>query len=160
MMSTFDTLNALKKLNGWKVVADFSVGGLEWLGFSQSNPNKMIIISSQKTTILNCDNGKIEECIIEYDEQELIAICEQLPNEEIPISGQYGGKLSDCSMYGERVQMETNDKFITTVLFSSAYDKDCVIYQNYGPYTCGFSDNGNYFVLADDVGIIVIKRYQ
>lgn len=51
----------------------FSVGGFEWLGFSKEISNKMIIISSQKTTILDCNNGKIENCMIDYDEDELIA---------------------------------------------------------------------------------------
>ena len=46
----------------------------------------MIIISSQKTTILDCDNGKIENCMIDYDEEELIAICDKLPDEQILIA--------------------------------------------------------------------------
>ena len=57
----------------------------------------MIIISSQKTTILDCDNGKIENCMIDYDEEELIAICDKLPDEQILIAGEYGGNLPDTT---------------------------------------------------------------
>lgn len=160
MMTSFESVNALNNIANWKVVTYFSVGGFEWLGFSQYKPNKMIIISSQKSTILNCDNGEIEECLVEYDEQELIAICEKLPNERILIVGRYGGELSKNSKHGEKVRIETNEKFITTVMFFSVCEKEYVIFQNYGFYTCGFSYDGNYFVLADDGGIIVAKRYQ
>ena len=94
MLMTFDeSINACKKIDGWKFVTSFSVGGLEWLGFSKESLNKMIIISSQKSTILDCSNGKLEDCTIGYDEEELIALCDKLSNEQISIAGQYGGEL-------------------------------------------------------------------
>lgn len=37
-----------KKLNEWEFVDAFSVGGFEYMGFSNVSPNKLIIISSQK----------------------------------------------------------------------------------------------------------------
>lgn len=55
MLMTFDeSINACKNIDDWKFVTSFSVGGFEWTGFSKENPNKLIIISSQKTTILDC----------------------------------------------------------------------------------------------------------
>lgn len=65
--------------------------------------NKMICISSQKTTIVNCDSGKVEDCIVDYDEQERIAICDRLQNEQIEITGQFGGDLPLVSGKGEKV---------------------------------------------------------
>ena len=87
MMNDIECIEAYKKIKGWELVISFSAGGFEWLGFSKENPNKMICISSQKTTILNCDSGEISECNVVYDEQELIAICDELANEQITIVG-------------------------------------------------------------------------
>ena len=69
-----ESLKACQNIEGWKFVTSFSVGGFEWLGFSKERPNKMIIISSQKTTILDCNSGELENCSIDYDEDELIAM--------------------------------------------------------------------------------------
>lgn len=118
MMNIMECFEAYQKIEGWKVIADFSVGGFEWLGFSKKMPNKLICISSQKTTLVDCENGKIESCDAVYDEEELLAICEQLPDEQIAIAGQYGA------------------------------------------YICGFSYDGNYFVLANDGGVTILKRYE
>ena len=104
MLMTFDeSINACKNIDDWKFVTSFSVGGFEWAGFSKENPNKLIIISSQKTTILDCDNGKLENCIVDYDEEELIAFCDKLPSEAILIAGQYGGKFPEVTNQGERI---------------------------------------------------------
>lgn len=160
MMNSIESLEALKKIDDWDIITNFSVGGFEWLGFSKEEPNKLICISSQKTTILNCDDGKLEECEVDYDEEELIAICNQLPNEQISIAGQYGGKLPILSGKGEKVVIHTTEEHIMTITFISAQGKETVIYWNYSAYICGFSYDGNYFVLADDGGITVIKRNE
>ena len=67
LMNYDESIRACQHIDGWKFVTSFSVGGFEWLGFSKKISNKMIIISSQKTTILDCDNVKIENCMIYYD---------------------------------------------------------------------------------------------
>lgn len=96
-MNIKECLEAYKKIEGWSIVANFSVGGFEWLGFSKEKTNKLICISSQKSTLVDCENGKIEECNVVYDEKEFLAICEQLPNEQIAIAGEYGGNLPATS---------------------------------------------------------------
>lgn len=117
MMNSIESLEALKKIDDWDIITNFSVGGFEWLGFSKEEPNKLICISSQKTTILNCDDGKLEECDVDYDEEEIIAICNQLPNEQISIAGQYGGRLPILSGKGERVVIYTTEEHIMTITF-------------------------------------------
>lgn len=158
MMNITECLKAYQKIEGWKVIADFAVGGFEWLGFSKEKPNKLICISSQKTTLVDCEDGKIEECEVVYDDEELLAICEQLPNEQIATAGQYGGKMPTTSGKGEQVVIQETKEYIMTVTFISSQGKETVIYWNYSAYICGFSYDGNYFVLADDCGVIVIKR--
>lgn len=103
MMNYADCMEAYKNIDGWQVITSFSVGGFEWLGFSKEQPNKMICISSQKTTIVNCDSGEVEDCIVDYDEQERIAICDRLQNEQMEITGQFGGDLPLVSAKGEKV---------------------------------------------------------
>ena len=159
MLMTFDeSINACKNIDGWEFVTSFSVGGFEWMGFSKESLNKMIIISSQKSTILDCNNGKLKNCIIEYDEEELIAICNKLPNEQILIAGQYGGELSKTTKQGEQVLIQEISEHIRTVTFIYNQDKKTKIFESYGPYICGFSYDGNYFMIAYDAGIIVLKR--
>lgn len=157
-MNYDESIQVCQHIDGWKLVTSFSVGGFEWLGFSKENPNKMIIISSQKTTILDCDNGTLENCTIDYDEEELIAICDQLPNEQIFIAGEYGGRLPDTTDKGERVLIQETNEHIMTITFILNQSKKVKVYENCGAYICGFSYDGNYFVIASDGGIIVIKR--
>ena len=158
MMSITECIEAYKKINDWELVTSFSVGGFEWLGFSKEKPNNMICISSQKTTILNCDSGEIKECNADYDEQEFIAICDGLSNEQITIAGQYGGNLPLISGKGEQVIIQETKEHIMTITFVSINGEKTIIYYNYSAYICGFSYDGNYFVLADDGGIVIIKR--
>lgn len=159
MLMTFDeSINACKNIYGWEFVTSFSIGGFEWMGFSKESLNKMIIISSQKSTILDCNNGKLENCIIEYDEEELIAICDKLLNEQILIAGQYGGELPETTKQGEQVLIQETSEHIRTVTFIYNQDKKIKIFESYGLYICGFSYDGNYFMIVADAGIIVLKR--
>ena len=159
MLMTFDeSINACKNIDDWKFVTSFSVGGFEWTCFSKENPNKLIIISSQKTTILDCDNGKLENCIVDYDEEELIAFCDKLPSEAILIAGQYGGKFPEVTNQGEQIIIQETTQYIRTVTFISNQNKKTKIFESYGLYICGFSYNCDYFMIADDGGIIVLKR--
>lgn len=159
MQMTFsESINVCQNIDGWEFVTSFSVGGFEWLGFSKENPNKIIIISSHKTTILDCDNGKLENCMIDYDEEELIAICDKLPDEQILLAGQYGGRLPVTTNKGEQVLIQETNEHIMTITFILNQGKKIKVYENYGAYICGFSYDGNYFVIASDGGIIVVKR--
>lgn len=145
------------KLADWKLVREVVVGGLEWVGFSKVNTRKLICISSQKTTIIDCFSGEILECNCEYDEEATIAYCDELPDEEISIAGYYGGKLPDSSAQGDNVSINKENS-ITTVLFSSVQGNKSVIFHDYGFYTCGFSYDGKYFVFAQDAGVTVLIK--
>ena len=157
-MTTSDTLDACKGIEGWNIIASFAVGGFEWLGFSKKQPNLMLCISSQKHTVLNCDNGTLQECEIEYDEESLTAICKLVPDEMVSISGQYDGELPLTADQGEKMVIHVPENMIQKITFVSKNGEEAVIHWNYGFYICGFSHDGNYFVLASDAGVTVLKR--
>ena len=62
------------------------------------------------------------------------------------------------SLQMEKNWKKTDEKFITTIVFTSADKKEYHIFYNYGFYICGFSYDGNHFVLVDDSGVMVAKR--
>ena len=70
----------------------------------------------------------------------------------------YGGNLPDTTNKDERVLIQKTDEHITTITFILNQSNKIKVYENYGAYICGFSYDGNYFVIANDGGIIVIKR--
>lgn len=160
MMNYADCMKAYENIDEWQVITSFSVGDFEWLGFSKEQPNKMLCISSQKTTIIDCESGEVEDCIVDYDEQERVAICDRLPNEQFEIVGQFGGELPLVAEQGECVIIQQSEEHIMTITFVSSQGKETVIFENYGAYICGFSYDGNYFVLVDDGGIVIFKRYN
>ena len=145
------------KMEGWELVKEIVVGGLEWVGFSKTDTDKLLCISSQKTTLIDCFSGEVRPCNCEYDEETRIAYCDELPDEEIGIAGYYGGQLPDHSMQGDSVSVNEED-FITTVIFSPAQGNKSVIFRNYGFYTCGFSYDGRYFVFAQDAGVTLLRK--
>ncbi|MBO4524117.1 MAG: hypothetical protein J5723_05470 [Ruminococcus sp.] len=158
MMTSIDTLNACKSIKGWEVTATFSVGGFEWLAFSKERHGKMIIISSQRTTIVDCNNGAIDDCEIILDEKELIAYCDRLPDEELYIAGQFGGSLPQKTDNGEKVTVKVDDNHIMHIYFTAGFLNKTLIYYNYEAYICGFSYDGTYFVIADDGGVLILKK--
>lgn len=146
------------KIDDWQMVKEIVVGGLEWIGFSKVDTSKLLCISSQMTSLIDCCSGEFIQCDCDYDEELQIAYCDKLPDEEIEIAGQYGGKLPSNSIQGDKIGIKTSENFITTVTFSSVQGDESIIFQNYGFYTCGFSYDGKYFVFAQDAGISLLKR--
>ena len=49
-------------------------------------------------------------------------------------------------------------KSIATITFILNQGKEIKIFENYGAYIYGFSYDGNYFVIANDGGIIVVTK--
>lgn len=145
-------------LSKWECVAEFAVGGLEWIGFSEKNPEKLLCISSQKATVFDCKNEAIYDCNCEYDEETFTAICDLLPNEFVAISGQYGGNPIWNTSKNEYIKVQTSPDFVTTVTFSDEFGNKSVIFKNYGFYTCGFNRLGNYFVFSHDGGVTILRR--
>lgn len=118
IMTSMEVKKALGEIKDWKIIADFAVGGLEWIGFSHKKPELLFVISSQKNTVMNCKTGRIIECDLEYDEEEMIAYTDQVEDEAIPLAGQYGGKLKIKTNQGEQIKIEkTNTKNVFRLTF-------------------------------------------
>lgn len=153
-----DFFQEFNKIDGWEIVFEKSIGGFLYTGFSKKQPEKLICISSQAISLIDCNKGIYEYCNGDYDEDSLIAVCEGIDDEEISIAGQYGGKLENKSIQGESIIVNTNKDFITEVTFKLNTGRMIKISKSYGYYTAGFSYDGNYFVFCDDGGITVLKK--
>ncbi|MDO5750631.1 MAG: hypothetical protein Q4P78_05445 [Rothia sp. (in: high G+C Gram-positive bacteria)] len=164
---------------GWELSTSFGVGGLEWIGFSRSQPHQLLVISSQKVTLVDCATGQVRPCECEYDEDSLTAVCTLLPDEFISLAGQYGGALPLSTEAGDRVRVEAlpdpnyDFRFNRYVVFYTpprpkgalarlrqAFSEPAeqLMYAHLGYYVCGFSYDGEYFVLVEDTGITILKR--
>lgn len=85
--------------DGWEKAA-FAVGGLTYIGFSNVRTEKLIVISSQGQRIIDCKTGSKTYCTENYDEDNLIALAEELGEEIVPIAGEGGGGLRRYSKDG------------------------------------------------------------
>lgn len=90
MMNNIQTSEAMKNLKEWNLVGSFSVGGFDYMGFSESDSNKLIIISSQRETIFDCKDESITDIKAVFDETEFVAVTDALPDEYILIAGACG----------------------------------------------------------------------
>lgn len=151
-------------ITGWTTISEFSVGGLMWVGFSKRQPNKLLCISSQYDSLVDCDTGEIIECDVDYDEDNCIAVSTCLPDEVVDICGAYGGiPLLYTNAREEISILEQEELFASKTIIRAkvtfhTVDEKIEIHNDYGFYICSFSADGNYFVFAEDAGITIMKR--
>ena len=149
---------------GWSKVTEFSVGGLMWVGFSKRQPHRLLCISSQYTSLVDCNTADFAECDAECDEESSVALTSCLPDEVVDIYGICGGSPLLHTNAGEEISITKqeerfgNKTVIRVKVIFHTQDGAIEIYNDYGFYTCSFSADGNYFVLANDAGVIVLKR--
>ena len=154
----------LYKIPGWSVVTEFAVGGLEWVGFSKKQLGKLLCISSQYTSLVDCDTGEILECEADFDEKEYIAYSAAFSDEVMDIYGQYGGRTVLQTQAGEEIiivkqqDLFSNKTVVRQKVFFNSLGQKIEIHNGYGFYTCSFSTCGNYFVFTSDAGIVILKR--
>lgn len=152
-------------LDDWDFSIEKVVGGFIWLAFSEEEPWKMLCISADKSTVFDCKNGTVSQTECEFDENERIALCSDLRDDMLTISGQYGGALPQTAPRGERIESVKRSVFEygkdlvrEEVTFIAKDGRHQVIYEGYLPYIYGFSPDGNYFIFANDGGLTVLKR--
>ena len=144
----------------YKKIFEISIGGFLYLAFLPDAYHKILCISSDYMSIIDSENGQVTPIDGDYDEVELVAMCEGYDS-PIPIAGQYGGSLPLNNGGNIRVTMakDQSDEYpILTIYWEVNKETRTQIYKGYLPYIFGFSPDGEYYVHADDGGLIVLKR--
>lgn len=150
----------VENCQGYKKIFEISIGGFLYLGFLPGAYHKILCISSDYMSIIDSENGQVSPTEEDYDEMELIAMCEECDS-PISIAGQYGRSLSLYN--GEDLQVtmdkdQSGEYPLLTIYWEKDKEDKSPIYKGYLPYIFGFSPDGEYYVHADDGGLIVLKK--
>jgi hypothetical protein len=149
---------------GW-TKASIAVGGLMYVGFSEADTNKLICISTQKQTVVNCETCEVEDCPENYDELELTAMARALGDEVIRIAGIGGGGLRLLSRSGDSLLLVAPQFPAQEIIFEPDF-KSCLlepekcwrIYKGYELRAYGFSRCSQYFVIGDSCDLHIFRR--
>lgn len=162
-------LNIIKQIpsgvpDGWEKIT-FAVGGLMYIGFSNVCTEKLIVISSQGQSTINCRTGEKTYCEENYDEDDLIALAEELGEEVVPIAGEGGGGLRWYSKDGHILESIAPYWPIEQVVFMPNYtswyqnpEKCTVIFEEYGIRAFGFSRCGNYMAVCNSSMLDIFRK--
>ena len=145
---------------GYKKIYEISIGGFLYLAFLPDAYHKILCISSDYISIIDSENGQVTPIDGDYDEVELVAMCEGCDS-PISIAGQYGGSLPLDNGENIRVTMgkDQSGKYpILTIFWEKDKETRVQIYKGYLPYIFGFSPDGEYYAYADDGGLTVLKK--
>ena len=145
---------------GYKKIYEISIGGFLYLAFLPDAYHEILCISSDYMSIIDSENGQVTPIDGDYDEVELVAMCEGCDS-PISIAGQYGGSLPLDNGENIRVTMgkDQSGKYpILTIFWEKDKETRVQIYKGYLPYIFGFSPDGEYYAYADDGGLTVLKK--
>ena len=145
---------------GYKKIFEISIGGFLYLAFLPDAYHEILCISSDYMSIIDSENGQVTPIDGDYDEVELVAMCEGCDS-PISIAGQYGGSLPLDNGEDIRVTMEKDQSgkyTILTIFWEKDKETRVQIYKGYLPYIFGFSPDGEYYAYADDGGLTVLKK--
>ena len=140
--------------NGWEKTT-YAVGGLTYLGFSNVHTEKLVVVSSQRQSIIDCKTGNKTYCTENYDEDDLIALAEELGDEIVPIAGDGGGGLRRFSKDGNTLVPAAPFWPMVKIIFMPQYtlytlnpEKCTIIFEDYEIKAFGFSKCGNYIAVG------------
>ena len=164
--NTIKTVNQIPKgiPLGWECHT-LAVGGLMYVGFSEIQTEKLVCISSQAQSVIDCNTMQKTYCDENYDEDDLIACAEGLGDEIIKLAGDLGGGLRRASKEGASLQKVApywpKEQIIFCPDFQSPYiapEKCCNIFEDYGIIAYGFSRCGKYFVIATSSDLTIYRK--
>lgn len=162
-------LNIIKQIpsgvpDGWERTT-FAVGGLMYIGFSNVQTEKLIVISSQGQSIINCRTGEKTYCKENYDENDLTALAEELGDEVISIAGEGGGGLRRYSKDGNILVSIAPSWPIEKIVFMPNYiswyqnpEKCMVIFEDYEIRAFGFSRCGDYIAVCNSNTLDIFRK--
>lgn len=149
---------------GWEC-SSFAVGGLMYVGFSEIQTEKLICISSQGQSIINCETLKKTYCNKNFDEDNLIAYAEELGEEPIKIAGEGGGGLrhysNDGNILDQIAPFWPKEQIVFMPHFHSWYrtPNECqLVFDDYEIKAYGFNKCGEYFVTATSSDLTIFRK--
>ena len=150
--------------DGWEKMT-FAVGGLMYIGFSNVYVEKLMVISSQGQCVIDCRTGRKSYCAENYDENDLVALAEELGDEIVPIAGEGGGGLRRCTQDGNALAMAAPFWPMEKIIFMPGYvsyvqhpEKCMVIFDDFEIKAFGFSKCGHYIAVCSSNTLSVFKK--
>ncbi len=150
--------------DGWEKTT-FAVGGLMYIGFSNVRTEKLVVISSQGQSIIDCRTGCKTYCTENYDEDDLIALAEEMGDEIIPIAGEGGGGLRRYSKNGDLLASAAPFWPMEKVIFMPDYisyvqdpERCTVIFEDYEIKAFGFSRCGDHMAVCNGHTLDIFRR--
>ena len=150
--------------DGWEKIT-YAVGGLMYLGFSNVRTEKLVVISSQRQSIIDCKTGSKTYCTETDDEDDLIALAEELGDESVPIAGDGGGGLRRFSKDGNTLMPVAPFWPMVKIIFMPNYtlytlnpEKCTVIFEDYEIKAFGFSKCGNYIAVGTSDTLEIFRK--
>ena len=155
---------------GWIRKGEFSVGGFEHFGFSESS-DILFVASSQGRGLIDMDKNEriARDYSKDYPIDETFLVSEGfdiLEGQTVKLSSKYGGSLLPVCNSAHETLVRVSPLYPCEDIifqppwencFSEGHNKNCV--RIYRGFLCcfGFSFSGKYFVIADDGGIMYWK---
>ena len=149
---------------GWTKV-ELGIGGLLCVGFSQVQTEKLICISSQGQSVIDCNTAQVTFCEENYDELELLAYAPMLGEEMVQIAGEGGGGLRRMTKNGDFLDCVMPEWPKEKVIFMPQYHawymepQFCsVVLDDFAVLVYGFSPCGNYFVIGTSDTLTIYRK--
>ena len=150
--------------NGWEKTT-YSVSGLTYVGFSNVCTEKLVVISTQRQSVIDCKTGSKTYCRENYDEDNLIALADELGDEIVPIAGDGGGGLRRFSKDGNILVSAAPFWPMVKIIFMPNYtlytlnpEKCAVIFEDYEIKAFGFSKCGNYIAVGTSDTLDIFRK--
>lgn len=147
---------------GWRRER-YAVGGLQYIGFSAVETEKLLCVSTQGLRLIDCRTGEKLPCEGSCDE--LIACAGPLGDELVPLAGEGGGGLRRSGGAGDALFAAApfwpREQVIFMPGFAAWYQdpEACtVVFDDYELLAWGFSRCGNYFAVACPHTLDVYRR--
>lgn len=151
---------------GWEKTV-YAVGSLMYLGFSYVQTEKLIVISSQKQSVIDCRTNTKLPSSGSYDEDELIALDDILGDEIVPLAGDAGGGLRRFSKEGNMLTAIAPYWPMSKIIFMphfalyTLYPEKCtVIHEDYEIKAFGFSQCSNYLAIGTADSLVLLRKEQ
>ena len=171
LINTINLINKPDKLSAWSKHIDIGVGSLLAIGFSKKQSHLLLVVSSSGRSILNCETGdKVDRDYDEYaglnDHSIYCKGIGEVENENILLSGVYGGGLPTHNKAGEAIELVAPDWPEYDLIFcnsgKSPFSDPGACYKLSTDYFrgYGFSWCGNFIAAGTGSDLYVWKRAE